>query len=185
MTRIKKLEGTKIYLSPMSLEDAEAFSKWISDRSVSDNTHSTSKIYNIETEKEWIKNILENKEPTFSIVLQENDELIGNCGLMNIKQIDGTAEIGIMIGEEENRNKGYGSEAIRLLLEFGFDVLKLHNIDLRVFDFNKRAIACYKKLGFKEYGIKHECYYLNGKYHNEILLEMLEKDYRVTKNGDV
>jgi len=178
MSHIKKLLGEKIYLSPMSLEDAEDFTKWINDRSVSDNTHSTAKTYNVETEREWIKNILDNKEPTFSIVLKENDKLIGNCGLMNVKNIDGTAEIGIMIGEEENRDKGYGSEAIKLLLDFGFNVLKLHNIDLKVFDFNKRAIACYKKIGFKEYGIKHESYYLNGKYHNEILLEMLESDYR-------
>lgn len=64
-----------------------------------------------------------------------------------------------------------------LLLDFGFKYLNLNNIDLQVFDFNKNAIDCYKKVGFKEYGRRHEAYYCGGKYHDVIYMEILRKEY--------
>ena len=124
---------------------------------------------------------MEKGEYTFGIILQENDELIGNCGIMHVDAIDGKATLGIFIGEEEYRGKGLGAEIIDLLLDFGFNQLRLHNINLEVFDFNERAIACYKKVGFKEYGRRHECYFLDGKWHDEIEMEVLEDDYRNTR----
>jgi RimJ/RimL family protein N-acetyltransferase len=54
----------------------------------------------------------------FSIVLKENDQLLGSCGLMSVDQVQGTAELGIFIGDPAERGKGYGSEAIRLLLDY-------------------------------------------------------------------
>ena len=67
---------------------------------------------------------------------------------------------------------------MKLLLDFGFKYLNLNNIDLQVFDFNKNAIACYKKVGFKEYGRRHECHFLDGKYHDSVSMEILEDDFR-------
>ena len=178
MKYFKKLEGNKIYLSPLSLDDAELYTKWLNDRKVTDGLNCTNKITNIESEKEWITKSLEKCSYTFAIVLNDNDMLIGNCGIMNYDGINRTATLGIFIGEEENRGKGYGKEAIELLLEYGFNTLNLHNINLEVFAFNENAISCYKKLGFKECGRRHECYFLNGKYHDEIMMEILEDDYR-------
>ena len=65
-----------------------------------------------------------------------------------------------------------------LWLDYGFNFLRLHNIKLDVFSFNKQAIECYKKVGFKEYGVRHESYFLDGKWYDEISMEILEKDYR-------
>lgn len=177
----KKLEGKNIYLSPMNVEDSDKYVKWLNDRKVTDGTHSTSRLINEVTERDWIQKNMEKGEYTFGIILQETDELIGNCGIMHVNAIDGKATLGIFIGEEEDRGKGYGAEALNLLLDYGFNQLRCHNIDLGVFSFNERAINCYKKLGFKEYGRRHESYYLDGKWYDEILMEILEDDYRNTK----
>lgn len=177
----KKLEGKRVYLSPMNAEDVEEYTKWMNDRKVTDNIHSTSKVITTMNEQEWVEDVMKRGGHTFSIVSKEDDRLIGNCGLMRTDYKDGVSTIGIFIGEEEFRNKGLGTEVISLLLDFGFNQLRLHNINLEVFDFNEQALNCYKKVGFKEYGRRHECYYLNGKWHDEILMEVLEDDYRNTR----
>ena len=83
----------------------------------------------------------------------------------------------IFIGEEENRSKGYGTEALKLLLDYGFNYLNLHSIMLCVMSFNERAIACYKKVGFKEAGRLRENYFLNGKYHDVVYMDILENEF--------
>ena len=179
MKYFRKIQGERIYLSPMSLEDAEKYTEWFNDRKNTDGLHSTAKLYTIEGERGWITNILNNtKEYNFAIVNSENNELIGNCSLTHVVHLDRTATAGIIIGDEENKSKGYGSEALTLLLDYGFNILNLHNIKLDVFAFNERAIACYKKVGFKECGRRHECYFLDGKYHDSVTMEILEDDFR-------
>lgn len=179
MKYFKKIVGKRIYLSPPSMEDVEIYTKWMNDRSVTDGIQNTSSICTLERERKWIENS-NTKENTFNfaIVEKEKDQLLGNCGIYKIDPIDRTATLGIFIGEEEKRNQGYGAEAISLLLDYGFNILHLHNIHLSVFSFNERAIACYKKIGFQEYGRRHECYYLNGQYYDEVFMEVLEEDYR-------
>ena len=174
----KKLESERIYLSPMTLDDVNDYTRWMNDRKVTDNIHSTSKVITTIGEREWVEKLMQRGGHTFAIVSKDNDKLIGNCGLMDTDYKDGTSTIGIFIGEEEYRGKGLGTEVINLLLDYGFNNLRLHNINLGVFSFNERAISCYKKLGFKEYGRRHECYYLDGKWHDEIWMEILEDEYR-------
>lgn len=178
MKYFKKIKGNRIYLSPFSLDDADVFVSWMSDRSTSDGIKQTSKVNNVLLEEEWITKTLEKGSYNYSIVLNEKDILIGTCCLDKIDFISGTATIGIFIGDEKYRNNGYGSEAISLLLDYGFNFLRLNNIDLQVFSFNERAIKCYQKCGFKEYGRRHDCYFLDGKYYDEIFMEVLLKDYK-------
>ena len=113
----------------------------------------------------------------FSIVTLENDKLIGNISLEDIDYVMRTGTLGIFIGDIEARSKGYGTEAIRLILDFGFHYLNLHNIKLNVFEFNKRAIACYNRCGFKECGRRRESYFLNGKYYYTVIMDILSTEF--------
>ncbi|MDD4796309.1 MAG: GNAT family protein, partial [Eubacteriales bacterium] len=70
----------------------------------------------------------------------------------------------------------YGSEALTLLVDFGFHYLNLNNIMLKVFSFNQRAVNCYKKVGFKEIGRRRQTYYLKGNYYDEILMDIIRSD---------
>ena len=77
-------------------------------------------------------------------------EPIGTTGLINIDHRQGTATFGIMLGER--RGQGLGTETTRLVLDWAFTALGLHNVDLMVFAWNKAAIRCYEKAGFRELG---------------------------------
>ena len=173
MKYFKKIVGERLYLSPMNALDAETYVKWLSDRKVTDNLGMTSSIVNLVGEKEYIESKKDNSYD-FSIILND-DTLIGNISLMNVNLVSRKATLGVFIGDEENRSKGYGTEAIKLLVDYGFNILGLHNIDLNVFSFNEGAIRAYEKAGFKEYGRRHESYFLDGKFHDEISMEIINE----------
>ena len=177
MKYYKKLVGEKVYLSPINVEDAEKYTEWCSDFSTTDGLGTTTTIYTIQGEKEWLEKNSTSDHCNFAIVDLETDELIGNCGLIEIDQIHRKAEVALFIGKEENRSKGCGTDVINLLLDYGFNYLNMHNIELCVYSFNKRAINCYKKIGFKEYGRRRECVFLNGKYYDCIYMDMLESEF--------
>lgn len=178
MKYFKKLEEKRIYLSPINSEDAEKYVYWMNDRKVTDNLGNTVIITTLEGEREWLINAGKNGDANFAIVKKENDELIGNCSLMKIDRINRKCTLGIFIGDEENRKKGYGTETLTLLLKYSFDFQNMHSVDLKVFSFNENAIKCYEKAGFKKCGIRHEAYFLEGIYYDEITMEILENDYR-------
>ena len=79
--------------------------------------------------------------------------------------------------KEEYLSKGYGTEAIRVLLDYGFNYMNLHSIKLTVFAFNERALRCYKKCGFKETGRNRENRFINGKYYDTILMDILAEEF--------
>ena len=113
----------------------------------------------------------------FAIVKLENDQVIGTCSLHDIDNIRRTATLGIFIGEDENRSKGYGTEALKLLLDYGFNYFNLNNIMLTVYNFNERAIKAYKKAGFKEFGRRRKAYFLNGKYYDVVYMDILAEEF--------
>lgn len=176
MKYFKKLVGDRIYLSPMNTDDAEKYTEWLNDFKVTDGLGSSMRIMNVESERRWLQDT-GSKDINFAIVALDKDELIGNCGIMAIDHVHRTAAVGLFIGDEENRNKGYGAETLRLMLDFGFNYLNLNNIMLKVKSFNERAITCYKKVGFKECGRRRESYFLDGKYYDEIQMDILAREF--------
>lgn len=173
----KKIEGERIYLSPMCIDDASKYAKWMNDFKVTDKINASTNIVTKESEKEWIEKNSRTRNYQFAIVKQENDELIGNCSLFDIDFINQIGTIGIFIGEEENRNKGYGTEALKLLIGYGFNHLNLNNIMLTVYSFNENAIACYKKVGFKEIGRRREAYFKNNERYDKMFMDIIRKEY--------
>lgn len=121
----------------------------------------------------------------FAIVLLENDVLIGGISLHNIDHLNRNAYIGIFIGGEEHRSKGYGAEAIRLILNYGFNTMNLHSINLTVRANNDAGISCYKKVGFREVGRLPEVFFIDGKYVDKIYMEILEHEFVSGRASDV
>ena len=98
-------------------------------------------------------------------------------GLHEADHINRTATLGIFIGNRDYWSKGYGTEAIRLILDFAFNYLNLNNIELALMEFNQRALKCYQKCGFKEIGRRRKCKFINGKYYDSILMDVLAKEF--------
>ncbi|GHU58296.1 N-acetyltransferase [Spirochaetia bacterium] len=171
----KKMTGKKCYLSPIDTNDAEKFTEWLNDLAVTANLQLYSTAINAEDEKVALDRL--SKDHNYSIIDTETDELIGNCGFMDIDHLHQTAEVGIFIGNKNYWGKGYGTEALTLLIDYGFKALNLHNILLRVYDYNERAIKAYTKVGFKTIGARREALQRNLEKHNIIFMDILSNEY--------
>lgn len=114
---------------------------------------------------------------TFAIE-NSRGELIGSCGYKDVSPKNRRCKISIAIYGEQNCGKGYGTAAMRKLLDFLFLEKNMHKVWLTVFAFNPRAVACYRKLGFREEGRLREHVYRDGKYHDAILMGIFKREYR-------
>ena len=109
--------------------------------------------------------------------LIENDELLGNIELFNVNILQKNAYLGIMLGNPEYQRKGYGKEAINLILDYGFSFLNLYSISLTVFEYNEVAYNLYKKIGFKEVGRMRKRVEIMGKRYDEIIMDILKEEF--------
>ena len=159
MKYFKKLIGERIYLSPRNNEEIEKFTQWLNDFQTTDYLGRSSYIITLESEKQYFEETID-KNYNFFIVTLDDDKLIGTVGLEKFDAINRTATLGIFIGDKEYRSQGYGTEAIKLILDYGFNYLNLNNIKLDLMSFNERALKCYQKCGFKEYGRRRKCKFI-------------------------
>ena len=174
MQYFKKLVGDIIYLSPkgVSNEEIEKFTEWMNDFQVTDYTGRSGQITTLIGEKEYLENSAKSTENrNFNIIELSENKIIGTLGLEHINWIERSAVLGIFIGDTDFRSNGYGTEAIRLLLEYGFKYLNLHSIRLDLLAINERAHKCYLKCGFKDAGRSREEIFLNGKYYDKLHME--------------
>ena len=176
MKYFKKLVGDRIYLSPRNSEDVEKFTEWLNDFETTDYTGRSGILTTLDGERKYLEEN-SNPEATFVIVTLEDNKMIGTVSLEDINWINRTATLGIFIGDKEFRSKGYGTEAIRLILEYGFKYMNLYNIKLDLMEFNERALKCYEKCGFKEYGRRRKCKFVNGKYYDSISMDILADEF--------
>lgn len=179
-----KLKGRNIFLSPINETDSELYTKWMNDLHVTIALGNASLLFSLQKEKELLES-LAREGYHFAIVKKDEERLLGNCSLFNISHIHNTADLGIFIGEEVDRSKGYGQEALTLLLSYGFKILNLNNIMLRLWSFNTRALKCYQKVGFRQCGIREQAYLVNGVYHDEIYMEILRNHFSSTILTDI
>ena len=180
MKYFKKLVGDRIYLSPKGVSDEEIdkYTEWLNDFQVTDYTGRSAQTMTWQNEKEYLENVSKNKGyRCFNIVELKTDKLIGSVGLENCDYAARSAVLGIFIGEDDFRSHGYGTEAIKLLLEYGFKYLNLHSIRLDLLSFNERAHKCYLKCGFKDTGCSREAIFINGKYYDKLHMDILENEF--------
>ena len=175
MKYFEKIKGDRIYLSPIRIEDAELYVEWLNDKDISDNLAKHSKVTTLEGEKAWIQKHAD--DYIFGIVLKEKNRLIGNVGLTEVDLIGRSATLGIFIGDKNEQNKGYGREAIKIILNYGFNTLNLNNIMLGVLSFNEKAIKTYKKVGFKTFGVRKSCVYKDGLFYDYIYMQILKDQF--------
>ena len=175
---LKKLIGDNIYLSPISLDDIEEYAEMVNDVKVSVGLGylSYTNIIDFESEKEFLISV--KKEKMFAVRLLENDDLLGNIGFNLVDLLNRTATMGIMLGNSNYQRKGYGIEAVKLILDYGFSFLNLRNISLSVFEYNEAAYNLYKKAGFKEVGRLRKAVEIMGKTYDVIIMDMLKEEFQ-------
>lgn len=113
----------------------------------------------------------------FAVRSLESHDLLGLVELDGILWAHQTGWLSIAIGEEANRGKGHGYEAVQLALGFAFRELNLHRVQLTVFSYNERAIALYNRLGFRHEGVYREFLQRDGLRHDMLLFGLLRREW--------
>lgn len=108
-------------------------------------------------------------------VVEHDNRFLGSVRLHHISERDGTARLAIGLLDPAKLGRGYGEEAICLVLRYAFDVLGLHRVGLRVLDYNERAIRCYQKCGFVEE--RREPTLVGDEHHDDVLMSVLALDF--------
>jgi RimJ/RimL family protein N-acetyltransferase len=169
--------GERTYLCTLEGEDAEFLQRMITSPEI----RSYIGVYwplNQKAEREWVEGLYKSRETfPFGIALQEGDRLIGNCELRLGPAAHRCADLGIAIGDPANRGRGYGAEAIGLLLEYGFRTLNLNRVELKVYANNPRAIRCYEKCGFTQEGVRREARWWDGRWWDVLEYAVLARDW--------
>ena len=175
---LKKFIGDNIYLSPISVDDVEEYAEMVNDIKVSVGLGylSYTNIIDFQSEKEFLISV--KKEKMFAVRLLENDELLGNIGFNSLDIINRNGALGVLIGNPKYQRKGYGTEALKLILDYGFSFLNLRNISLNVFEYNEVAYNLYKKIGFKEAGRLRKAVEIMGKTYDVIIMDMLKEEFQ-------
>lgn len=173
------IRGEKVALGPRRRDLLPLYLKWINDFEVTSHLGTATRPMTWEAEAEWYDRTNDGQSSAnFTIYECAAMRPIGNTGLFQIDHANRTAEFGILIGEKDCWGKGYGTETTRLVLDYGFTALGLHNVMLRVFSYNQRGIRAYTKAGFKEAGRLREAKRLGPRAHDVILMDCLATEFQ-------
>lgn len=102
---------------------------------------------------------------------------------LTVNKLDNRARYAVGLFVPSVWNKGLGTEITQIVLRYAFDELKLHRVDLRVLQYNKRAIKCYEKCGFIQEGVEREGALIEGKYETDVFMSILDREYESLKNN--
>ena len=172
------LEGELVTLGPLRRDLPPLYQRWINNLSTMRTLDLPPYPMTMEKEQDWYdgQSRAESDVP-FTIYERETLRPIGNSGLHEVDYRNRTASYGIIIGEPECRGKCYGTETTRLMLDYAFTALGLHNVMLIVFEFNAAGIRAYQNAGFKKLGRRRECRLMGSKLWDEIQMDCLSTEF--------
>jgi len=175
---VLNIVGELVALGPLRKDLLPLYGRWINDFGTVRNLSPPPRPMTAEQEQDWYERVVKSEDDTpFTIYERSTMRPIGNTILAGMDFRNRSATFGIVIGEPDARGKGYGTETIRLMLDYAFTALGLHNVMLTVFEFNPAGIRAYTKAGFRECGRRRECRLMGGKLWDEIYMQCLSTDF--------
>jgi diamine N-acetyltransferase len=175
------VRGDKVGLGPLRKDLLALYARWVNDVEVRRGTGHAG-IQTLESEEEWYDGVIATdagRRPTsahFTVHELANGEPVGTTALMQVDAMACTARYGILIGER--RGEGFGTEATRLTLDWGFRVLGLRNVLLEVLPSNAAGITAYERAGFKRIGVRRNAALDWGERCDEVLMDAVPEDFQ-------
>jgi diamine N-acetyltransferase len=176
--RVEFLSGQKVYLRPIESDDFPLFYKWANDPETRGLTGEIRSSSYATTQEFYEKVQKETDRVWLAVVLRENHQVIGETGLLRMFPAWRTTDWSLIIGEKAARGKGYGTEAAWLMLNYAFGHQNFHRVGVGVVGFNTGALQFYERLGFRREGIQQDGYYYDHRYHDFVMMRMLEHEFR-------
>lgn len=173
------IRGELVYLRPAEREDIDLFVRWFAD---SETTRylAVRAPFSKAMEEKWFESMVEQqgkRQYHFVICLLADDRAIGTAGFHHVNQEDGHASFGISIGEKAEWSKGYGTDALRAICDFGFGQLRLERIELDVYLSNQRAQRSYEKAGFVSEGVMRHAHFADGRFQDLRRMSLLREEW--------
>lgn len=172
------MQGKLLRLRGYEQSDADALMRWFADEEVTDLLGPVAVPITRAQQESMIARVTAPDSAEKAFVIETLDgKAIGDCGLRSFHWISRYAELFITIGEKEYWGRGYGADAVRLLLRIAFERLNLHSVWLTTLATNERAIRCYEKCGFKRQGLFRENSFVRGRYVDVVPMGILRSEY--------
>ena len=168
-----------IYLRPAERTDVPLFVSWLNDLRTTRTLLMIGPMSEI-AEERWFDQMLEHQGKDrwhFVVCRRADDRPVGVLDLHEVDLRNGGASLGILIGDPADTGQGYGSDAVRALVGFGFDQLRLERIQLDVFDYNEGARRVYERVGFRHEGTLRHAVYRDGAFHDVHRMAVLRDEW--------
>ena len=171
------LVGKKVYLAAVLEESLEQLRIWRNSHEIKQYTREHREITQ-QMQKKWYETQVNNNDSQihFEIRTVKDNKLVGHCVLTNIHWIYRVAEFGIYIGDNKRRGKKLGREALKLLIDYGFNVINMNRIWGEVYEDNP-ALNVFKAIGFKEECIMRQARFMHGEYCDINIVGLLKKEW--------
>lgn len=137
--------------------------------------------FSVKNTQKWLEKEMEKDSPSmflFSIRSLEDDRLIGEIGLDGVSWSQGDTFVGISLGDRADWGKGYGTDAMRVILRYAFRELNLQRVTLDVFEYNPRAMRSYEKAGFSYEGRARQFLHRDGQRYDLIFMGILREEWQ-------
>lgn len=171
------IEGERVALGPLRVDLVPLYQRWSNDWWVQRTFGGEPEPISLEVQRERFERQVKSGSNWFTIYERETWAPIGTTDLFDVDQRLGAASYGVQIGEPSARGKGYGTEVTRLMLDYAFTALRLHNVMLSVAEFNLAGRRAYEKAGFKEFGRRREYEFMDGRWWDEIFMDCLATEF--------
>jgi RimJ/RimL family protein N-acetyltransferase len=174
------IAGDLVYLRAPERSDIADFVRWFNDAEVTQHLTMNAPMSEA-AETAWFDRMLAAQGTTdyhFVICLLADDRAIGTAGLHGIDLVNGSAEFGIAIGESDEWGKGYGTDALQAICDFGFGELRLERIGLLVYESNTRGRRAYEKAGFTHEGTMRRAHFAHGRHEDVHVMSLLRDEWQ-------
>lgn len=175
---ILNIIGEKVALGPLRRDLIPLYARWRNDFYVQRTFGDLPRPASIEDRTKWFENQATTTDAHwFTIYEKETLRPIGITDLFNVDFRWRVCSFGMMIGEADGRGKGYGTEVVRLMLDYAFTALGLNNVMLSVAEYNLAGRRAYEKAGFKEFGRRREADIMNGVVYDEVYMDCIASEF--------
>ena len=174
-----------VFLRPAERDDLPLFVRWLSDERTT-RTLALRSPLSMALEEGWFGRLLEHHGSDvwhFVICRADDARPVGAIDLHDIDLVNGSASLGIMIGDPADTNHGYGSDALRAMCTFGFGELRLERIWLDVYAYNDRAKRVYERVGFVHEGTLRHGLFRAGAFHDVHRMAILRDEWVATREA--
>ena len=175
------LQGKLVRLRPIEREDLPRYIQWVNDPEIL-AYFGTYLPYNLAKEEAWFDGM--NKDASvINFAIEYEGRHVGGCGFIGIDHRNQSAEVGLFIGDKDLWDRGLGQDALRTMLDYGFDQLNFHRIYLRVFAENARGVHAYEKIGFVHEGRFRETNWRHGRWQDMLVMSILRREWYAKRDA--